>query len=61
MLETQKFRLFGENDIEEIPCRHIDGHYIVYWDDIEQVFPRIRQVRNGKVTITLMRDSKEIR
>ncbi|KAF8929943.1 hypothetical protein BGZ47_000802, partial [Haplosporangium gracile] len=53
---TQSFRLIRSMDIEEIPCEHIDGHYVVYWEDIEQVFPGVKHVKNGKVTVTMMRD-----
>ncbi|KAF8925261.1 hypothetical protein BGZ47_003403, partial [Haplosporangium gracile] len=53
---TQSFRLIGSMDIEEIPCDHIDGHYVVSWEDIEQVFPGVKHVKNGKVTVTMMKD-----
>ncbi|KAF8920966.1 hypothetical protein BGZ58_004172, partial [Dissophora ornata] len=56
MQRTQSFRLLRTNDVEEIPCFHVNGEYVVYWDDIEQVFPQLRQVKNGKITVTLMRD-----
>lgn len=61
MQKTQSFRLFGKVDIEEIPCRFVDGRYIVYWEDIELVFSCIKHIKNGKVTVTPMRDSNEIR
>ncbi|KAG0274110.1 hypothetical protein BGZ96_004491, partial [Linnemannia gamsii] len=62
MEETQSFRLIGIKDIEDIPCDNVDGQIIVYWEDIEQVFPRIKHVKNGKVTVTMMRgpDRKRI-
>lgn len=53
---TQSFRLIGRMDIEEIPCDHIDGHYVVSWEDIEQVFPGVKYVKNDKVTVTMMKD-----
>ncbi|KAG0051211.1 hypothetical protein BGZ83_003996 [Gryganskiella cystojenkinii] len=61
MQETQSFRVLGKDNVEEIPCFHVDGQYIVYWEDIEQVFPQIRHVKNGRVTITLARDLNRIR
>ncbi|KAG0049742.1 hypothetical protein BGZ89_004087, partial [Linnemannia elongata] len=53
---TQSFRLIGSMDIEEIPCDLIDGHYVVSWEDIEQVFPGVKHVKNGKVTVPMMKD-----
>ncbi|KAF9304019.1 hypothetical protein BGZ91_008996, partial [Linnemannia elongata] len=53
---TQSFRLIGSMDIEEIPCDLIDGHYVVSWEDIEQVFPEVKHVKNGKVTVPMMKD-----
>lgn len=61
MEETQSFRLIGNINIEEIPCDHVDGQYIIYWEDIEHVFPGVKHVKNGKVTIKMMRDSNRIR
>ncbi|KAG0060290.1 hypothetical protein BGZ89_012384 [Linnemannia elongata] len=53
---TQSFRLIGSMDVEEIPCDLIDGHYAVSWEDIEQVFPGVKHVKNGKVTVPMMKD-----
>ncbi|KAF9899014.1 hypothetical protein EC991_009784, partial [Linnemannia zychae] len=53
---TQSFRLIGSMDIEEIPCDRADGHYVTSWVDIEQVFPGVKQIKNGKVTVTMMKD-----
>jgi hypothetical protein len=58
---TQEFRLNGEENTEEIPCDFVNGQYVVDWEDIEQVFPDVKQVKNGKVTITMMRDSNQAR
>lgn len=54
---TQEFRLNGKENTEEILCDFVDGQYVVYWEDIEQVFPEVKQVKNGKVTVTMMRDT----
>ena len=56
-METQSFRLIGKNDVEVIPCYQDDGQHFVYWEDVEQVFPGIRHIKNGNVTVPLMRDS----
>ncbi|KAI8358858.1 hypothetical protein B0O80DRAFT_484924 [Mortierella sp. GBAus27b] len=61
MATTQSFRLAGSTDTEEILCNHVDGQSVVYWEDIEQVFPGIKHVKNGRVTVSLMRDSNRNR
>ncbi|KAF9345503.1 hypothetical protein BGX26_003050 [Mortierella sp. AD094] len=61
MEETQSFRLIGKTDIEEITLENADGHHIVYWEDIEQVFPGVKYVKNGKAVINMLRDSNQIR
>ncbi|KAF9345116.1 hypothetical protein BGX34_005023 [Mortierella sp. NVP85] len=58
---TQQFRLQGEPSIEEITCDQFDGQNIVYWEDIEQVFPGVKHVKCGKITVSLMRDSSRTR
>ncbi|KAI8599882.1 hypothetical protein EDD21DRAFT_432071, partial [Dissophora ornata] len=59
MVDTQSFRLIGELDIEKIPLRNVNGQNIVYWWDIQQVFPGIKHVKNGEVAVTMMRDSHQ--
>ncbi|KAG0354654.1 hypothetical protein BGZ54_001549 [Gamsiella multidivaricata] len=61
MEETQSLRLIGKIDIEEITFHHVDGQNIVYWEDIEQVFPGVKHLKNGNVTVSMMRDSVGIR
>ncbi|KAF9944994.1 hypothetical protein BGZ72_001783, partial [Mortierella alpina] len=51
MDQTQSFRLIGTTQILRIPIQHIDGQNVVSWDSIEQVFPGVRSVKNGDVTI----------
>jgi hypothetical protein len=61
MEETQSFRLIGNKDIEVIPCDLVAGQSRVYWEDIEQVFPGVKHVKNGKVIVTMMRDPNRLR
>ena len=61
MEASQSFRLIGSDDIKEIPCDQVDGQNIIYWEDIEQFFPRIKYVQNGNVAVKFMRDSDRIR
>lgn len=58
---VQSFRLIGKTDIEDIPCDQIDGQNIVYWEDIEQVFPGIQHIKNGTSVVKLLRDSNQNR
>lgn len=61
MEATQLFRLAGGSDIEEIACDHVNVHTIIYWEDIEQVFPGAKCVKLGNVYVKLLRDSNENR
>ncbi|KAI8602769.1 hypothetical protein EDD21DRAFT_413670 [Dissophora ornata] len=61
MEDTQSFRLTGESDIEKIRLVNINGQNIVYWDEIQDVFPGVKYVNNGEVTVAKMRDSDENR
>ena len=56
MQETQSFRLIGKNKVEKIPCDQVDGQNIVYWEDIEVLFPGVSHIMNGDVLVTAMRD-----
>ncbi|KAG0255402.1 hypothetical protein BGZ95_005767, partial [Linnemannia exigua] len=58
MEETQSFRLNGATDILEITVSCIGGQNIVYWDDIEEVFPAASHVLNGKVVVNRLKDSE---
>ncbi|CAO3566796.1 unnamed protein product [Mortierella alpina] len=57
MEETQAFRLSGTTEIIEVPIDHLDGQKIIYWDDIEDVFPGIKHIMNGRVAVSKLRDS----
>ncbi|KAG0278930.1 hypothetical protein BGZ96_002145, partial [Linnemannia gamsii] len=61
MEDTQSFRLIETMNTVEITPKHVDGQNIVYWEDIEQVFPGVKYVKDGKVAINIMRDSDGIR
>ncbi|KAK5809251.1 hypothetical protein F5H01DRAFT_394807 [Linnemannia elongata] len=51
MEDTQSFRLIGTTEIVRIPIQHIDGQTVVYWESIEKVFPEVKCVKHGGVTI----------
>jgi len=57
MEETQLFRSARKVAVEKIPCDHVGGQTIIFWDDIEQVFPGVSHIRNGDTTVKLLRDS----
>jgi hypothetical protein len=61
MGETQHFRLTGTTIVEEIDYDHVDGHTVIYWEDIEQIFPGVKHVKNSNVTVKLLRDSNRNR
>jgi hypothetical protein len=61
MEETQLFRLSGTDTTEKIPCDHVDGQTVVFWEDIEQVFPGAKHVKHHGVTVKLLRDSNRNR
>ncbi|KAI8594932.1 hypothetical protein EDD21DRAFT_409466, partial [Dissophora ornata] len=61
MEDTQSFRLTGESDIEKIRLVNVNGQNIIYWDEIQDVFPGVKYVKNGEVTVAKMRDSDENR
>jgi hypothetical protein len=61
MDQTQSFRLVGTTPIVEIPTQHIDGQNVVYWENIERLFPGVRYVKNGEVAVTVEKDSEGIR
>ncbi|KAF9351251.1 hypothetical protein BGX26_010707 [Mortierella sp. AD094] len=58
MEEYQPFRVPGTAaDIVNIDADHVDGQNVIYWEDIEQVFPGIQYVRNGNSVVKLLRGS----
>ncbi|KAF9115390.1 hypothetical protein BGW39_003061, partial [Mortierella sp. 14UC] len=59
MEDTQSFRLIETMDTVEITLNHVDGQNIVYWEDIEQVFPGVKRVRNGNSVIKFLRGSEQ--
>ena len=61
MEDTQSFRLIETMDTVEITLNHVEGQNIVYWEDIEQVFPGVKRVRNGKSVVKFLRGSDQQR
>jgi hypothetical protein len=57
MEETQLFRSAGKAAVEKIPCDHVGGQTIIFWEDIEQVFSGVSYIKNGDSTVKLLRDS----
>ncbi|KAF9908748.1 hypothetical protein EC991_009558 [Linnemannia zychae] len=47
MEETRSFRLTETLPTAQITLSHVEGQNIVSWEDIEQVFPGVKRVRNG--------------
>jgi len=61
MDETQHFRLTGTTTVEKISYDHVDGHNVVYWEDIERVFPGVKQIKCDGAIVNLLRDSNRKR
>ncbi|OAQ25134.1 HCP-like protein [Linnemannia elongata AG-77] len=61
MEETQSFRIVGTTDTENIDVDNVNGQNVIFWEDIEQVFPGVQHIRNGSSVVKLLRDSNRIR
>jgi hypothetical protein len=61
MVTTQSFRLLGKLDTKDITCELVGEENVVFWEDIEQVFPGVKYIANGNTVISLMRDSNRKR
>ncbi|KAF9901733.1 hypothetical protein EC991_005742, partial [Linnemannia zychae] len=61
MEETQSFRLIGREEIVKISVSNVGGQNVVYWDDIQEVFPGVQHVQNGDVAVNKLKDSEGIR
>jgi len=57
MGETQQFRLAGTTNVEKIALDHVDGHNVIYWEDIELAFPGVKHVKCNDVVIKPLRNS----
>jgi hypothetical protein len=55
MEDTQSFRLVESSDTMEITLHHVDGQNIVYWEDIERVFPGAKRIHSGSSVIKFLR------
>jgi hypothetical protein len=53
--------LIGKADLKDIICDQVDGENVVFWEDIEQVFPGVKYITNGNTVISMMRDSNRKR
>ncbi|KAI8597269.1 hypothetical protein EDD21DRAFT_222672 [Dissophora ornata] len=56
MKETQSFRLTGTVEVEKIPIQHVSGENFIFWDDIEQVFPRVQYIKNAGTITAMVKD-----
>lgn len=51
----QSFRVAGTiTDIENIGVDNINGRKVIYWEDIEQVFPGVQHIPNGSSVVKLI-------
>lgn len=56
-MEIQHFRLSGTTEIHGIVCSRIKDRNLVFWEDIEELFPEIQYLKHGDVLVTRLRDS----
>ncbi|KAF9538509.1 hypothetical protein EC957_006683, partial [Mortierella hygrophila] len=61
MDETQSFRISGTTDVKNIDVDIVNGKNVIYWEDIEQVFPEVGYICNGSSVVKLVRDSNRTR
>ncbi|KAK5827778.1 hypothetical protein F5H01DRAFT_362240 [Linnemannia elongata] len=61
MDETQSFRIAGTSDVKNIDVDIVNGQSVIFWEDIEQVFPRVGHICNGSSVVKLVRDSNRAR
>ncbi|KAI8358990.1 hypothetical protein B0O80DRAFT_485021 [Mortierella sp. GBAus27b] len=51
METTQSFRQDGGTKVLELPCDQDDGHSVIYWDEILDVFPGAQYIKNGNTIV----------
>ncbi|KAF9560534.1 hypothetical protein EC968_006121 [Mortierella alpina] len=62
MCDTQSFRVAGTTtDIKIIDVDNVNGQNVIFWEDIEQVFPGVGHLCKGSTVVKLLRDSHQIR
>ncbi|KAF8927399.1 hypothetical protein BGZ58_010414, partial [Dissophora ornata] len=61
MEEYQSFRVAGTTTVKNINVDYVDGQDVIYWEDIEKLFPGVLNVQNGEFLVKLLRDSKNNR
>ena len=58
MSETQAFRAADSTaHIGNIKVDNVNGQNVIYWEDVEQVFPGVQHIRDGSSVVALLRDS----
>ncbi len=62
MSDVQSFRVAGATtDILTIDVHNVNGQSVVYWEDIEQVYPGVSHIRNGHAAVSLLRGADHTR
>lgn len=57
----QAFRLAGTTTVKYIVVDHVNGQDVIFWEDIQRVFPTANLVQHGSVVINMLRDSNGTR
>lgn len=59
---TQAFRIAGtQTGIVSINVEHTQGHNVIFWEDIENVFPKVRLVQRSGAVVNMLRDENGVR
>jgi len=61
MGRNQAFRVIETTTVKYIAVDHVNGHDVIFWEDIERVFPTVNLVQRGCVVINMMRDANGAR
>ncbi|KAG0218366.1 hypothetical protein BGX31_011630, partial [Mortierella sp. GBA43] len=61
MAPIQPFCLLGEKEIKIIPCENIYDQNVIYWEDIERVFPGVKYIQMKGVIVSYLRGLDRVR
>ena len=62
MEKNQAFRVAeSANEIEYSAVDHVKGHDVIFWEEIEKVFPRVKLVKLGRVVLSRLKDADGVR
>jgi len=58
MEKNQAFRVAeSANEIEYLAVDHVQGHDVIFWREIQEVFPKVKHVRHGRVVLSKLKEA----